>query len=363
MAYLMNKKKLPGLLGDNSMTLSTDPRTDPRMLEGLAKVRLDVPGDVPPVSLETPMEQLYEYATGVESFFQHVNRTLFADLPAVDGVISRTEKINGTDGNEISLFIHQPEDMEGPLPCVYHTHGGGMVILSATGDNFVRWRSDLAASGLVVVGVEFRNGAGDLGNHPFPAGLNDCVAGLNWVFNNRENLNISNIILSGESGGANLAISTTLKAKQEGWLDRISGVYAQCPYIYGLYSNPSEKLVSLFENNGYMFDLNAISLLAKFYDPSGENSTNPLAWPFHATKEDLVSLPPYVISLNELDPLRDEGAIFHQKLLEAGVSSTCRTINGTCHAGDLIFKQFIPDIYMSVIQEICSFANSIGKNK
>ena len=114
-----------------------------------------------------------------------------------------------------------------------------MVILSATGDNFVRWRSDLAASGLVVVGVEFRNGAGDLGNHPFPAGLNDCAAGLNWVFNNRENLNISNIILSGESGGANLAISTTLKAKQEGRIDRISGVYAQCPYIYGSYTNPS----------------------------------------------------------------------------------------------------------------------------
>ena len=160
MAFLMNKKKLHGLLGDDSMTLSTDPRTDPRMLEGLAKVRLDVPGDVPPVSLETPMEQLYEYALGVENFFQLVNRNLFSDLPSVDGVDSRVEKINGPDGNEITLYIHQPKNMEGPLPCVYHTHGGGMVILSAKGDNFVHWRSDLAASGLVVVGVEFRNGAG-----------------------------------------------------------------------------------------------------------------------------------------------------------------------------------------------------------
>ena len=89
--------------------------------------------------------------------------------------------------------------MEGPLPCVYHTHGGGMVILSANGDNFVHWRSDLAASGLVVVGVEFRNGAGRLGNHPFPAGLNDCAAGLNSVIDNREKHKISNIVLSGEN--------------------------------------------------------------------------------------------------------------------------------------------------------------------
>ena len=356
-------KKLPGLLGDHSMTLRTDPRTDPRMLEGLAAVKLDVPDDMPSVSLEAPMEQLYEHVAGVENFFQIVNRRLFSGLAPVERVVSRVQKISGLDGNEITLFIHQPENMEGPLPCIYHTHGGGMVILSATGDNFVHWRSDLAASGLVVVGVEFRNGAGDLGNHPFPAGLNDCAAGLNWVFDNREQLNISNIVLSGESGGANLAISTTLKAKQEGWLDRIDGVYAQCPYVYGSYSNPSPRLVSLFENNGYMFDLNAISLLAKLYDPNSENSTNPLAWPYHATQDELTGLPPHIISLNELDPLRDEGAVFHQNLQKAGVSSICKTINGTCHAGDLIFKKYIPDIYMSVIQDVCNFANSFGKNK
>ncbi len=355
--------KLPGLLGDHSMTLRTDPRTDPRMLEGLSSVRLDVPGDVPPVSLDVPMEQLYEYLAGVEHFFQNVNRSLFSGLSAVNDVITRVEKISGPDGNEITLFIHYPENMNGPLPCIYHTHGGGMVMLSATGENFVRWRNDLAAEGMVVVGVEFRNGAGDLGNHPFPAGLNDCAAGLNWVFNNREKLNISRIVLSGESGGANLAISTTLKAKQEGWLNQIAGVYAQCPYIYGLYSNPLEKLVSLYENNGYMFDLNSIALLAKFYDPSGQNSTNPMAWPYHATKEELSGLPPHVISLNELDPLRDEGAVFHKKLLQAGVSSVCKTINGTCHAGDILFKKYIPDIYMSVIQDIFHFADSLGENK
>ena len=51
--------------------------------------------------------------------------------------------------------------------------------LSTTCDNFVRWRNDLAATGMVVVGVEF-DGAGKR-QYPFPAGLNDCASGLNWV--------------------------------------------------------------------------------------------------------------------------------------------------------------------------------------
>ena len=39
---------------------------------------------------------------------------------------------------------------------------------------------------------------------------------------------------------------------------------------------------------------------------------NPLAWPYHATQEDLSDLPPHVIYVNELDPLRDEGDCLSQ---------------------------------------------------
>ena len=351
----------PGRLGNEEMTLRTDPRTDPRMLDGLIAVELDVPGDAPPVTLDSPLDQLFEFISGMELFFQKVIQDCFSNLPPVDGVISRTETITGSDGNEISLFIHYPEKMDGPLPCVFHTHGGGMVILSAECDNFVRWRNDLAATGMVVVGVEFRNGGGALGNHPFPAGLNDCASGLNWVFENRKELGVSHIVISGESGGGNLAISTTLKAKEEGWLDRVAGVSAQCPYIYGLYSNPPSELCSLFENNGYMFDTDSMAILAKLYDPDGENSKNPLAWPYHASVEELAGLPPHVISLNELDPLRDEGFLFHQKLLKAGGSSVCRTLNGTCHAADILFIKNIPGIYDSTIRDIRGFADKLSE--
>ena len=111
-----------------------------------------------------------------------------------------------------------------------------MVILTAADSNYSRWRSELASTGLVVVGVEFRNAAGALGNHPFPAGLHDCADAAKWVAANRNNLGISNLIMSGESGGGNLSLATTMLAKKEGWLEQIAGVYAQCPYISGLYA-------------------------------------------------------------------------------------------------------------------------------
>ena len=33
-----------------------------------------------------------------------------------------------------------------------------------------------------------------------------------------------------------------------------------------------------------------MGVLAKVYDPDGENATNPLAWPYHATRDDLAGL-------------------------------------------------------------------------
>ena len=109
----------------------------------------------------------------------------------------------------------------GPRPCIVHLHGGGMVIGSAEEPLTVAWRKSFADRGLVVVGAQFRNGGGRLGNHPFPAGLNDCASAVRWVHANRERLGVSTIVVSGESGGGNLSLATALKANREGWIDCI----------------------------------------------------------------------------------------------------------------------------------------------
>ena len=235
-----------------------------------------------------------------------------------------------------------------------------MVLMTAQDPAFRRWRADLADAGLRVVGVEFRNGGGKLGNHPFPAGLNDCASAVNWVHENRERLGVTSIVISGESGGGNLAIATTLKASKEGWLDQIQGVYACCPYISGAYAEPPPELVSLVENNEYSLSCPQMATLVGVYDPDGEHARNPLAWPLAAAVDELAGLPPHVISVNELDPLRDEGLEYYRKLNAAGVNANARTVHGTQHAGDLGFPDLAPDLYFETLGSLVRFAHRIN---
>ena len=281
-----NSPILPGRLGEPGMMLKDDPRADPRMIAAMAPIGLAEHPAAAPVTTESPLEELLEYCGMAEAGFEMLFAAINVDSP-VAGVTSSVEMIRGIDGNDVTLFIHRPTDVTGPLPALLHLHGGGMVLLEAAGPGYRAWRDDLAAAGMVVVGVEFRNGGGKHGPYPFPAGLNDCSSALQWVHDNKARLGISKVVVSGESGGGNLTLATTLKAKQDGRLDQIDGVYAQCPYISNGYANPPANLVSLFENDGYFLDCEGMGVLAKVYDPTGENATNPLAWPLHAGTDDL----------------------------------------------------------------------------
>jgi acetyl esterase/lipase len=342
------------------MQLRDDPRADPRMIAAMAALGLDVAAPPPPVDASAPLEQLHAFAAEAEAGFGGAFESLITALPPVKGVSSSTETVRGVDGNTIKLFIHRPQSARVPLPGMLHLHGGGMVIGAAADAQYIRWRDELAAAGMVVVGVEFRNAAGKLGSYPFPAGLNDCASALQWVTDNKTRLGISKLIVSGESGGGNLTLATTLKAKADGRIGQIDGVYAQCPYIYGAYAHKPRELMSLQENDDYFIGCALMAILVKAYDPTGANAANPLAWPYHATATDLRGLPPHVISVNQLDPLRDEGLRYYRKLLDAGVSAVSRTVNGTCHAGDCIFRGAMPEVYAATIRDIKGFAESLG---
>lgn len=348
----------PGKLGNPDLTLGTDPRVDPRIAGALMIAGGLAPGVQPP-EVGADYDACLAYCSAFEMASAEGHDQLWARMPECPGVATSADVISGVEGNDITLHIHRPAKQDEPLPCVVHFHGGGMVLMSAEDPGFVRWRNSLAEAGMVVIGVEFRNGGGRLGPHPFPAGLNDCARAVQWTYSNRERLNVSSIVACGESGGGNLAIATALKANAEGWAHQIDGVYAMCPYISGQYAEPPSSLPSLRENDGYLLDGPMMSALVRVYDPGGRYSANPLAWPMQARVEDLRGLPPHVISVNELDPLRDEGLAFYRKLLAAEVSAFGRTVHGTPHAGDRMFPDVVPEVFADTVASICSFARNL----
>jgi acetyl esterase/lipase len=269
--------------------------------------------------------------------------------------------VTARDGHEIKLYVHRPAGAGSTLPCIYHVHGGGMVLIEAAGPCYQRWRDELASTGLVVVGVEFRNAAGKLGPHPYPTGLRDCADGLRWVHDHLGELGASHIVLSGESGGGNLCLALTHLAKREGWLDVIAGVYAQCPYIGGRdWVDPQTRLQSLVENDGLFISRDMFPVMTEVYDPGGRNIDDPTCWPARAADGDLQGMPPHVISVNELDPLRDEGIEYYRRLRDAGVSVVGRMVLGTCHGGDVFFAAAMPEVHAASVRDVSGFAHSLG---
>jgi acetyl esterase len=348
-----------GRLANPNCSLGTDPRADPRMIKALAPFGMDALSPPLPVTVDSPLDDRLAYVATTEELSSTVFESFAQGAPIADGVTTTTVTIPGGDGQDLTLYISRP-DSSVALPCVVHLHGGGMAFLSAADTTYRRARECLAAAGLVVVGVEFRNSGGKLGVHPYPAGLNDCAAAVRWVFANRERLGITHLIVSGESGGGNLTLAVTHKAKREGWLHEIAGAYAQCPFISNRWQEQPDEFASMKENDGYFISCEQLALFASVYDPAYAHSDDPTCWPGVAADADLSDMPPHVISVNELDPLRDEGLDYYRRLLRAGASAVGRMVAGTCHAGDMLFPGAMPEVFAASARDVSGFAKSLA---
>jgi acetyl esterase/lipase len=312
------------------------------------------------VTTESPGTAQLRFFAAAEAELKAVLAALTDDLPPVAGVSSEQIVVPGGDGVPLTLHIHRPTQLNGPRACIVHLHGGGMVMLAAADPIYRRWRDELAATGVVVIGVEFRNGAGTLGNHAFPAGLDDCAAAVRWAVANRAELPGSVVVVSGDSGGGNLTLALAHKARREGWLHEIAGLYAQCPYISAAWADPPDELPSLRTYDGYFVSCALFALMMEVYDPGAVNADDPTCWPLRAGDADLAGLPPHVISVNELDPLRDEGLTYYRRLRDAGVNATGRVVAGTTHGADVLLAGAIPEVHAASVRDVSGFARSLA---
>ncbi len=264
------------------------------------------------------------------------------------------------DANTVKLNFIRP-DTDETVPCVVYLHGGGMMTGSAFDGNYRAFGKLVAAHGVAVAMIDFRNSlvpssGGEIA--AYPGGLNDCVSAVRWAASEADTLGIdaTRIVVAGESGGGNLTLATGLKLLKDGDVDLISGIYALCPCLAGLW--PQETLPSSAENDGIFVNL-ASNRTRLAYGIEAFEAQDPLAWPLFATKEDLVGLPPVMISVNEADPLRDEGIEFYRMLLAAGQPARCRQVMGTMH-GTEIMPMICPDISRDTARDLAGFTLDSG---
>ncbi|MEZ5231111.1 MAG: alpha/beta hydrolase [Acidimicrobiales bacterium] len=337
--------------------LSEDPRIDPRIKRLFGK--MPAMGGRDMASREEVLErnQSEKAVAGRAVMTAFAERADNEELAPSTGLTTTVEEFTSQpDGNTIKVRFIRPEGVERP-PCVYYIHGGGMATRSAFDGNYRAWARIIAACGVAVAMVDFRNAvvassAPEVA--PYPAGLNDCVSGVHWLVAEADRLGIDaeRIVVAGESGGGNLTLATGLKLLRDGRVDLVKGLYALCPYILGAW--PDARCPSSVENNGIFLDLHN-NQGRMGYGIEAYEAGDPLAWPSFATADDVRGLPPVVISVNECDPLRDEGINFYRLLLEAGVPATCRQVMGTVH-GTEIFPMACPEISRETARSIADFA-------
>ena len=167
--------------------INDDPRIDPRIKAMLGAMNIPAPKSVE--SREEILEQsgtdeAQAAIAALKGFMEMCDNEDIA--PSAGLTISTHEFTSAPDGNTIKIQLIAPESAE-PTPCVYYIHGGGMQTMSCYDGNYRAWGKIIAAQGVTVAMVDFRNAitpssAPEVA--PYPAGLNDCVSGLEWVASN-----------------------------------------------------------------------------------------------------------------------------------------------------------------------------------
>jgi acetyl esterase len=212
-------------------------------------------------------------------------------------------------GGPVRVRVYVPLEPTGGV--VAYFHGGGWVVGSI--ESFDTTCRALAnASGAIVGSVGYRLAP----EHPFPAGLEDCVAATKAL---AERYPDEPLAVAGDSAGGNLAIAVARRLRDD--------VRAQAliyPVADAGLNTPSMRDFG----EGYGLTVAGLQRYWNLY-VDGVDGFQPDTSPLRA--DDLAGLPPTFVLTAELDVLRDEGEALAEKLREAGVQVTHRRYDGVIH--------------------------------
>lgn len=214
---------------------------------------------------------------------------------------------------DIPVRIYWPDSELRPLPVVVFYHGGGFCLGDLDTHDPVA-RAHAVGAEAIVVSVGYRLAP----EHPFPAGVDDCWAALQWVAENAAELggDPNNIAVAGDSAGGNLAAVTALRARDNG------GPALRFQLLWYPTVTADLSLPAYTDNaEAPILNREVIDAFLSWYVPDLD-LTDPKALPITmapANAADLSGLAPAYIGTAEHDPLRDDGARYAELLGAAGV--------------------------------------------
>ena len=206
---------------------------------------------------------------------------------------------------KIPVRIYDPRpDIQKPV--LVFIHGGGHMCGSVElYDGITRRLADTTEH--LIVSIDYRLAP----EFPYPCGLDDCLAvtGHLDVLLKDFQVDLDNISLVGDSAGGALASTIAYQDKT----NKFSGLILIYPSLDYTLSTPSYETLA----TSYLLETEKIVWYFNQYFSAGEDRKNasPLFFP------DLDQMPKTLTLAAAFDPLVDEGKLFHEKLINAGVES------------------------------------------
>ncbi|HEU5143916.1 MAG TPA: alpha/beta hydrolase [Dermatophilaceae bacterium] len=236
-----------------------------------------------------------------------------------DVAISRSS-FTARDGATVPLRLYRPT-LPGAsaaiprperFPVVVWFHGGGWCLGNLDGyDPLCSWMAHEAQ--VLVVSVDYRLAP----EHPAPQAVHDCVDAVRWVSAHADSLaaDLTSLGLAGDSAGGNLAAVVAQVLRDAGG----PPVGYQCLLYPGTDATMSMPSVRTHADAPILTRADMDTFVG-YYLGGGTDSlpaSDPLVSPLLAA--DHRGLPPALIQTADLDPLRDEGLAYAEKLEAAGV--------------------------------------------
>jgi acetyl esterase/lipase len=273
--------------------------------------------------------------------FRASRATVAVTVDPASPITMRDVVVPGPPGDpDVTVRVYTPPPGTAPKPCCYWIHGGGYIFGSIDTSDF-RCVQIAEQLDCVVVSVEYRLAP----EHPYPAPLEDCYAGLRWTATHADELGIdqSRIAVVGQSAGGGLAAGLALLVRDRGELP-----LAHQLLIYPMIDDRNVTASSQLVTKVWTREANLLGW--RCYLGREPGSDDVPAYAAAARADDLRGLAPAFIGVGTLDVFRDENIDYARRLLEAGVPTELHVYPGAPHGFEglapqaAVSRQFSRDI-------------------
>lgn len=260
-------------------------------------------------------------------------------FPKDSSVNIRKISLAGLKAEEI-----KPQDEATQL--IFHMHGGAF-FLGSLNTHRAFLTHVVARTQMQVIHVDYPLSP----EHRFPTALNALFDVYQELLT--QGIQAKDIILSGDSCGANLALALALKIRNEK-LPQASGLMLLSPFLDLTLTSES---IRFNQKHDALLSVETIQTGIKHYLPNDVDVGDPRVSPIF---DDLHDLPPTLVQVGSKELLLDDANRFKEKAEEAGVDVTFKIYTGMWHNFQMFHSWF--EEGKKALADLAEFAHEQDKD-